>query len=139
MTPERFEEIVAAYGTASHRWPAAERAAAETFLRDSAKARDMLAREASLDRLLETYRIVPADSALTGAIVASFPTSDRWSWASLLKGLGMVGAGLAGAAVGAFLMTVYAPSVPNFADDDERPVYTSFDVSVGELDLGETQ
>lgn len=139
MTPERFREIVAAYGTLPRRWPAAERVAAETFSQNNAEARDMLVREANLDRLLDTYRIAPVDSALAGAIAASFPTSDRWTWISLLKGLGIVGAGLAGAVAGALLMTVYAPSVPTFTDDDERPILTSFDGSAGELDLGETQ
>lgn len=139
MTPERFREIVEAYGTLPRRWPAAERAAAEAFLRNSAEAREMLAREARLDRLLDNYRVASPDSALTGAIVASFPSSRKLSWASLIKGLGFVGAGLAGAVAGAFLMMVYAPSVPTITDDDDRPILTSFDVGVSDFDLGETQ
>lgn len=140
MTPERFRDIVEAYGAIPRRWPASERAAAETFLRNNAEARDVLAREADLDRLLDSYRIASPTSALTGAIVASVPSSRRLSWAALLKGLGMVGAGLAGAVAGAFLMAIYAPSVPTITDDDDsRPIFTSFDVGVGEFDLGETQ
>lgn len=139
MTPKRFREIVEAYGAVPQRWPAAERAAAETFVRNNVEARDVLAREADLDRLLDCYRIASSTSALTGAVVASVPSSRRLSWVALLKGLGMVGAGLAGAVAGAFLMAIYTPSVPTVIDDDSRPIFTSFDVSVGEFDLGETQ
>ncbi|WP_026791762.1 hypothetical protein [Pleomorphomonas oryzae] len=139
MTPERFREIVEAYGAVPQRWPAKERAAAEALILRSSEARELLAHEAGLDRLLDAYRIVPPDRALTGAIIASAPSSRRLSWASLFRGLGIVGAGLAGAVAGAFLMTVYAPSIPTTIDDDDRPILTSFDVSVGEFDLGESQ
>lgn len=139
MTPERFRQIVEAYGAVSQRWPRGERAAAEAFAGQSAQARDMLAREADLDRLLDAYRVAPPDSALTGAIIASVPSSRGSSRTYLLKGLGIVGAGLAGAIAGAFLMMIYTPSVPTPIDEDERPIFTSFDVSVGDFDLGETQ
>jgi len=139
MTPERFRQIVEAYGAAPRRWPETERAAAEAFARGNAKARDMLAREADLDRRLGAYWIAPPDSALTGAIVASVPSPRRPSRISLLQGLGIVGSGLAGAIAGAFLMAIYAPSVPNLIDDDDRPILTSFDVGIGDFDLGETQ
>lgn len=145
MTPERFREIVEAYGAIPRRWPATERAEAEVFARSSAEAQAMLVHEADLDHLLSAYRIAPPDSALTGAIIASVPPSHRLSW-TLLKGLGIAAAGLAGAVAGAFLMTVYAPSMPTVidsaptaAEEDNRPIFTSFDVSVGEFDLGETQ
>lgn len=136
MTPERFREIVEAYGAAPRRWPETERAAAEAFARGNAEARHMLAREADLDRRLGAYRIAPPGRALTGAVVAAAP-SRRSSWTSVLQGLGIVGAGLAGAVAGAFLMAIYAPSVPNLIDDDDRPILTSFDA--GDFDLGEIQ
>lgn len=139
MTPERFRQIVEAYGAVPQRWPIRERAAAETFVRKSAQARDMLAREADLDRLLNTYRIAPPTSALTGAIIASVPSSRRSFPTYLLKGLGIMGAGLAGAIAGAFLTMTYTPSVPTLIDENERPIFTSFDIGVGEFDLGETQ
>ncbi|MBS1165711.1 MAG: hypothetical protein H6R00_1736 [Proteobacteria bacterium] len=139
MTPERFRQIVEAYGAVPQRWPIRERAAAEAFVGQNAQARDMLAREADLDRLLDAYRVTPPDSALTGAIIASIPSSRRSSWTYLLKGLGIMGAGLAGAIAGAFLTMTYTPSVPTLIDEDERPIFTSFDVNVSEFDLGETQ
>ncbi|MBS1182815.1 MAG: hypothetical protein H6Q99_2695 [Proteobacteria bacterium] len=137
MTPERFLEIVDAYGAAARRWPAEERAEAEAFALNDAEAQATLAREAGLDRMLGAYRIAPAGSALTGAIIASARPRRRLSWAVILKGLGIVGAGLAGALVGTFLMMVYAPSTPTFADDDQ-PILTSFDVSGGDYDLDDT-
>jgi len=139
MTPERFRQIVEAYGASPRRWPEKERAAAEAFVRDNTEAMSVLAREAALDRLLGAYRIAAPDSALTGTIVTSGPSSHRLSWTSLLQGLGIVGAGLAGAVAGAFLMTIYAPSSAPLVDEDYQPIFTSFDVSIGDFDLGEIQ
>ena len=139
MTPERFRQIVEAYGAVPQRWPTRERASAEAFVSKSAQARDVLAREADLDRLLDAYRVAPPDSALTGAIIASVPSSRRSSRTYLLKGLGIIGAGLAGVIAGAFLTMLYTPSIPTLINEDERPIFTSFDVSVGEFNLGETQ
>jgi hypothetical protein len=139
MTPERFRQIVEAYGAAPRRWPEKERAAAEIFARENVQAQDILALEADLDRQLSAYPIAPPDSALTGAVIASRPLLLRLSLALLLQTLGIVGAGLAGAIAGAVLMTVYAPSAPIVIDEDNQPILTSFDVGVGEFDLGETQ
>lgn len=139
MTPERFREIIEAYGTLPQRWPDAERAAAEDFLRKSPEAREALAREASLDGLLDSYRVAPPNSMLIGAIVASFPSLRHLWWVSLLKGVGFVGAGLAGAIAGAFLMMIYAPVVPTVIDDNDRPIFTSFDIGMSDFDLGDTQ
>lgn len=139
MTPERFRQIVEAYGASPRRWPETERAAAEAFVRDNSEAMTVLAHEAELDRLLGAYRIAAPNSALTGTIVASVPLLYRLPRALLLQGLGIVGAGLAGAVAGAFLMTVYAPSSAPLVDEDHQPIFTSFDLSIGDFDLGETQ
>lgn len=140
MTPERFQQIIDAYGAAAHRWPADERAAAEAFARDDADARAVLAREAELDRRLGAYRIAPAGGALTGAVIASARPRRRLSWTTIiLQGLGVTGVGLAGALAGAFLMTAYAPSAPTFVDEDDQPILTGFDVSGGDYELDETQ
>ncbi|WP_370675439.1 hypothetical protein [Pleomorphomonas sp. PLEO] len=139
MTPERFRQIVEAYGAAPQRWPEKERAAAEIFARENIETRELLAREAGLDHLLGTYHVALPDSALMGAVIASRPQFHRLPWIWLLQGLGIVGAGLAGAIAGAFLMTVYAPSAQPLIDEDEQPILTSFDVGVGYFDLGETQ
>ena len=138
MTPERFRQIIAAYGAAPQRWPEAERDAAQAFVSGNSKAQSMLAQEASLDRMLSSYRIAPAGSALTGAIVASARPRRRLNWATIGKGLGLAGAGLAGAVAGAILMMAHAPSNP-VADDDDGPILTSFDVVVSDSDPGEMQ
>jgi hypothetical protein len=139
MTPERFRQIVEAYGALPQRWPEKERAVAEAFARRNPEVRNALAREAALDRLLDAYRVAPPNRALTRATIASGPSSGVLPWTSILKGLGIIGAGLAGAVAGAFLMTVYAPSPPPLVDEDHQPIFTSFDVGVGDYDLGETQ
>ncbi len=139
MTPERFRAIIEAYGAEPQRWPATERAAAEDFARGSLEANALLLREAELDDLLGRYRVQSPGSALTGAVVASAPPFQKSSSGYLLKGFGFIGAGLAGAIAGALLMMMYTPPAPSLTDRDERPILTSFDVGVSELDLGETQ
>lgn len=139
MTLERFREIVEAYGAAPQRWPASERAAAEALVRQNHDAKVLLAREADLDGLLGRYRLASPDSALISAVIASAPPFQKSPLGYVLKGLGFIGAGLAGAIAGAFLMMIYSPPAPSLIDRDERPILTSFDVGVGEFDLGETQ
>lgn len=139
MTPERFRAIIEAYGATPQRWPAAERAAAESFARSNTEAKALLLREAELDDLLGRYSVRSPGSALTDAIVASARRSRKSSLGYLLKGFGFISAGLAGAIAGALLMMIYAPSAPSFIDRYERPIFTSFDVGVGEFDLGESQ
>lgn len=140
MTPERFRQIVEAYGAAPQRWPEGERTAAEAFARTNPETQAMLAREASLDSMLGAYRIAPAGSALTGAVIASARRRrPRLSWMMIGQGFGIVGAGLAGVIAGAFLMTVYAPPPSSFGEDNDQPILTSFDVSGGMYDLGDDQ
>lgn len=138
MTPERFRQIIAAYGAEPQRWPDVERNAAQAFVSGNSEAQAMLEQEASLDRVLGAYRVAPAGSALVGAIVASARPRRRLSWTLIGKGLGLAGAGLAGAVAGAFLMMAHAPSVP-VTDDDDGPILTSFDVVVSDYDPGEMQ
>jgi len=52
LSIERFEALVAAYGADLSRFPAHQRAAAERTLKTSARARELLAREAELDAAL---------------------------------------------------------------------------------------
>lgn len=139
MTPERFRQIVEAYGATPQRWPEGERTAAEAFARTNPAAQTMLAREASLDSMLGAYRVAPAGSALVGAVIASARRRPKLSWMAIGQGFGIVGAGLAGVITGAFLMTAYAPPPSSFAEDDDQPILTSFDVSGGIYDLGDDQ
>lgn len=139
MTPERFRAIIEAYGATPQRWPAAERAAAESFARRHPEAKSLLLSEAELDDLLGRYPVQPPGCALTGAVIASALPFRTSSFGYILKGFGFISAGLAGAIAGALLMMMYTPSAPSFIDRDERPIFTSFDVGDGEFDLGETQ
>lgn len=53
MTLERFKGLIAAYGTAPARWPAAERAQANAFLGGSVEAQAALAGARDLDIVLD--------------------------------------------------------------------------------------
>lgn len=55
MTPERFEEILAAYGSDPGRWPEVERAAALEIVRQN-RPSHALTREAVLDKTLEAWK-----------------------------------------------------------------------------------
>jgi hypothetical protein len=68
MTLERFEELIAAYGADSARWPHEERAAMGQALETSADAAAILARAARLDAALDT-RLAPASSDLEARIL----------------------------------------------------------------------
>lgn len=59
MTPERFRELVDAYGGDPRRWPDAERAAALALAGEDARARAMLGEAKGLDSLLDGMQIKP--------------------------------------------------------------------------------
>jgi hypothetical protein len=113
MTPDRFRAIVEAYGADVRHWPAGERAAALAWADahyDEVEA--LLASSEQLDAWLAADAPPQPDAALARRIVASAPAlaprgapprSPRarvwWSGAAL------VGAGLAGALAGAFVVS----------------------------------
>ncbi|MFD2430767.1 hypothetical protein ACFSUK_27275 [Sphingobium scionense] len=67
MTPERFAALADAYGADLRRWPSHEQDAAQAMLAtDPANARDVLARAATLDGLLDRHRVPAPSSALIG-------------------------------------------------------------------------
>lgn len=102
MDRSRFEAIVTAYGADPARWPPAERAAALAFAEaHPAFAAPVLARERSLDDLLETARDGPAPHGEVAArLLASIaaqagqpasPLAPRLpDWAALAAGLALV-------------------------------------------------
>lgn len=139
MTPDRFRQIVAAFGAAPHRWPEAERDAALALAHDDGEAQAILAREADLDRMLDACRVAPAGGALVGTIIASARPGRRLNWTMIGQGLGLAGAGLAGMVAGALLMMASAFSPPIVADEDDGPILTSFDFVVGDYDPGDLQ
>jgi hypothetical protein len=59
MTPERFRELIDAYGGAPEAWPAPERAAALAFARSDARAGAMLAEAKRLDALIGAMKLDP--------------------------------------------------------------------------------
>ena len=70
MNRERFEQIVAAYGADSRRWPEAERAQAEAFAAATPDAAALVADEAGLDRVLDQAARTPDTSTLAARILA---------------------------------------------------------------------
>jgi hypothetical protein len=77
MPIDRFVAILDAYGAETRRWPAAERAAAESLLAASAEAQQLYAQAAQLDHLLTTS-VAPAPSAaLRAAILQAAPRSAQ--------------------------------------------------------------
>jgi hypothetical protein len=148
MTPDRFRTIVDAYGADARHWPADERAAALAWAdthQDEAHA--LLAASAQLDAWLATDAPPQPDDALTRRIVASAPAS---AWALTpggrasraprsprarvwWSGAALIGAGLAGALAGAFVVSfaLLAGSPPtgamHSATSDAPPLATGFD------------
>ncbi len=94
MRLARFQILIATYGAAPERWPAAERAAAEALIDRSAEARDAVADAAFLDRLLASDEAAAPSDDLTGALRRSFAEAKqpgrqlRWRWNSLSLGWG---------------------------------------------------
>jgi hypothetical protein len=141
MTPERFRTIVDAYGADARYWPAAERTAALAWAdAHRAEAHALLAASAQLDAWLASDAPPLPDAALTHRIVASAPASrgvragsrrTRVWW----SGAAFVGAGLAGALAGAFIVsfTLLAgnppPAVTAGMGMDAPQLTTSFDGS----------
>ena len=70
MKAERLHELADAYGADLRRWPASERAFAESLLAADPSLREVLDQAAALDALLDTAP-APAPSAT--------PTTRRWA------------------------------------------------------------
>lgn len=119
MTPERFHQIVEAYGADPRRWPQQERAAAEVWAElHRAEADAVLADAAGIDAWLAVDQVDPPGAALQQRIIGSAPVLRQgvprrrlwWSGAAV-AGVGLLG-GLAGAfAVSFFVLTGAVPQV----------------------------
>lgn len=119
MTPERFHQIVEAYGADPRRWPEEERAAAQAWTQMHRQQADAwLAQAAGLDAWLAADRLAPPDAALQRRIVASAPVRRphaqrrAWWWSgAAVAGVGLLG-GVAGAlAVSLFVLSEAVPPV----------------------------
>ncbi|MFP3563450.1 hypothetical protein [Paraburkholderia sp. SIMBA_030] len=119
MTPERFHQIVEAYGADPRRWPEQERAAGQAWAAlHRAEADAVLAEAAGIDAWFAAGTVDPPGAALLERIVASAPVRRPagprrrlwWSGAAV-AGVGLLG-GVAGAlAVSFFVLTGIAAQV----------------------------
>jgi hypothetical protein len=110
MTPQRVAELIAAYGAAPEKWPAAERATALAVLDSAPALRAELAQMAALDAALNQWPC-PApqlDAVALAAHVSAAPrprTAPRrpffgLSWFGWPNATGLAAAALAGFIVG---------------------------------------
>jgi hypothetical protein len=118
MTPERFDQIVQAYGADPHRWPLAERAAAQAWANSHRpQAQALLSDAARIDAWLAADTIDPPGAALRQRIVERAPVRRRaarrrlwWSGAAL-AGVGLLGGAAGAFAVSFFVLTQNAPAL----------------------------
>ncbi|SAL15657.1 hypothetical protein AWB74_00468 [Caballeronia arvi] len=115
MTPERFRHITEAYGASPDRWPEHERDAALALVNaGDEEALAALADARALDGLLDAHAIAAPGAELARRIIESAPTRPpRAFWRRpriWFSGVGFVGAGAAGVAVGALLVSLLAPA-----------------------------
>lgn len=131
MNRERFEQVLAAYGADSKRWPEAERAALMAFIVANSEAATMLAEAQAVDALLDAAREpLAANPQLASRIlnaaprkivrVASFDTRARWALAACAL-LGVI-VGYGGGR--------FAPSAP--AEDTEAMALAALDAAFGD-------
>ncbi|MBB5446721.1 MULTISPECIES: hypothetical protein [unclassified Paraburkholderia] len=109
MTPERFHQIVAAYGADARRWPEREREAAQAWAREHrAEADAALSDAASLDAWLAADELEPPSLELQRRIIDRAPSrrpAARWRlWWS---GAAVAGVGLLGGVAGAFTVSFF--------------------------------
>jgi hypothetical protein len=115
MTPERFRRITEAYGASPERWPPGERAAAQALVdaRD-AQALAALADARALDGLLDAQAVAAPSAELARRIIASAPERVMrpfWRRPRIwFSGAGFLGAGAAGVAAGALVVSLLAPA-----------------------------
>jgi hypothetical protein len=108
MDLTRFKALAAAYGGDLSRWPADERAAAETFRAQEPDAAALaLQEELCLDATLDQWSVPAPSQRLRGKVLAGGPKAGmraplRWLW---LTGAGLAAAGVSGAIFGAVLFS----------------------------------
>ncbi|BBU29156.1 hypothetical protein BTHE68_28900 [Burkholderia sp. THE68] len=115
MTPERFRQLTEAYGASPERWPAGERDAALALVHaGDAQTLAALAEAHALDGMLDAHAVAAPSPALARRIVASAPAQPaRAFWRRpriWFSGVGFVGAGAAGVAAGALLVSLLVPA-----------------------------
>ncbi|TPI14854.1 hypothetical protein FJW06_09595 [Mesorhizobium sp. B4-1-3] len=112
MDAGRFAALADAYGSALHRWPPADQAAAMLFA-ETDEGRAVLRRAGRLDTMLDRHRVEAPGPALHRTILARAAAEvrqerrRRFWW----LGFGLAGVGLAGAVAGLALVTVVSPDI----------------------------
>ncbi|WP_242077982.1 hypothetical protein [Brevundimonas diminuta] len=106
MKAERLHELADAYGADLRRWPASERAFAESLIAADPSLKAVLDQAAALDALLDAApRPVPS-AALTARILAAAPRAkNRLGKAIWYLGAGWAAAACAGVVAGVGLTT----------------------------------
>ena len=106
MKAERLHELADAYGADLRRWPASERAFAESLIAADPSLKAVLDQAAALDALLDAApRPVPS-AALTARILAAAPRAkSRLGKAIWYLGAGWAAAACAGVVAGVGLTT----------------------------------
>ncbi|SDQ49010.1 hypothetical protein [Brevundimonas sp. 374] len=106
MKAERLHELADAYGADLRRWPASERAFAESLIAADPSLKAVLDEAAALDALLDAApRPVPS-AALTARILAAAPRAkNRLDKAIWYLGAGWAAAACAGVIAGVGLTT----------------------------------
>jgi hypothetical protein len=110
MTPERFQQIVEAYGAEPRRWPQPERAAAQAWARaHRAEADALLTQAAGVDAWLAADKVEPPGAALLERVLDGAPVRQpvaprRRLWWS---GAAVAGVGLLGGVAGAFAVSFF--------------------------------
>jgi hypothetical protein len=121
MTPQRLAALIAAYGAEPARWPAAERAAAEAALQESAPAQALQVAERALDAALDAWPAPKVTLQLRERSLKGAPREGvvRLGW----RRLWLTGAGLA-AACGVGLIagiTLIGPGLANAFPSEHGP------------------
>ena len=107
MHLERFEHLVDAYGPDLIDWPVEDRAAAETLLRDSREAQDLVHSARQLNAALDDYQVAAPSPDFESMLLDMSPPAPRrevrksrgFTWAGL-RFLTSASAALACAAFG---------------------------------------
>lgn len=108
MTPERFHQIVEAYGAEPRRWPSQERAAAQAWAQSHrAEAERVLSEAAGIDAWLAADQVDPPGAALQRRIVERAPAPRSWLRRLWWPGAAVAGVGLLGGVAGAFAVSFF--------------------------------
>lgn len=108
MKAERLHELADAYGADLRRWPASERAFAESLLAADPSLKAVLDEAATLDALLKAAPTPVPSAALTARILAAAPkrkARSRLGRAVWYLGAGWAAAACAGVVAGVGLTT----------------------------------